>query len=139
MITTIMTIDESCAFDSVRHNILLEKMDLYNFSEQTIEWFQDYLRFRTQYVVVNTKPSRMTAISHGVPQGSVLGPVLYTLFINEMPELTKDYENCKRSEHNNTEKLFGLNCLCCGTVPSFADDATVVHSSNCQANKPSKT
>ena len=76
-ITMVMTIDQSAAFDMVSHQILLDKMYLYNFSDNTIKWFSSYLSGCSQYVTLEGKNSRMTKIISGVPQGSVLGPLMY--------------------------------------------------------------
>ena len=56
--------------------------------------------------------------------------MLYTIFTNELPELTKDDNNCNNTAHTDNKRLFGTNCTQCGTIPCYADDATVVHSSH---------
>ena len=89
-ITTITTINETCAFDCVDHETLLYKMRIYNFSDSTIKWFSNYLKFRSQFISIGAKNSSMRHIKSGVPQGSVLGPILYTIYINELPSLTND-------------------------------------------------
>ena len=81
-IATITTVDESCAFDCIVHNVLIEKVKIYNFGNDTIKWFTNYLRFRSQYVAIGSKSSSMKTVRTGVPQGLVLGPILYTLYIN---------------------------------------------------------
>ena len=137
MIATFMTIDESNAFESVDHRLLLEKMCLYNFEEHTVEWFKDYLKFRTSYVTINAKSSKMVALSQGVPQGSVLGPLLYTIFVNELPVIPKE-DDCKEHFHKNNDNMFGLNCEKCGTAPCYTDDASIVHVSRSRRTNQDK-
>ena len=137
MIATLMTIDESNAFESVCHKLLEEKMLLYNFEQSTVNWFRDYLNFRSSYVVINAKSSKMIANKQGVPQGSVLGPLLYTLFINELPDLTKE-DDCQEIVHAEVENLFGSNCRQCGSIPCYADDASVVCASKSRIKNQEK-
>ena len=138
MITTLLTIDESSAFDCVSYTILLEKMKLYKFSPETIKWMSSYLHGRSQFVSINGKHSKITTVHTGVPQGSVLGPLLYILYINELPEVVKDHQNCHRIEHEPHRELFGVNCETCGEVPCYADDATVVFSSHSRQKNQQK-
>ena len=136
-ISVLMTIDESCAFDCVNMELLLQKMELYNFTADTVDWFRDYLSFRSQFVTINTKDSVIKPVTIGVPQGSVLGPLLFTLFINELPELVKN-EECENHAHNQDEHLYGPNCELCGAIPCYADDATVVISSSTRTENQTK-
>ena len=75
-VSTIMAINQSAAFDSIEHKILLEKLKIYNFDEHTRNWVEDYLSNRTQYVMVGGVESAMKPVYQGIPQGSVLGPAL---------------------------------------------------------------
>lgn len=79
--------DFSKAFDCVNHNILINKLQYYGFRGTPLEWFKSYLGNRSQFVRVDTTMSSCMPIECGVPQGSVLGPILFLLFINDIANL----------------------------------------------------
>ena len=78
-------IDFRKAFDLVDHTLLLKKLKYYKISEETISWFSSYLLKRKQKVFVNNTLSDSEDIICGVPQGSILGPLLFLIFINDLP------------------------------------------------------
>ena len=98
-------LDLSKAFDTIDHNILLYKMDYYGFRGIVYEWFKNYLSNRKQYVNVNCSRSYLQNIICGVPQGSILGPLLFILYVNDI---------------TNTSDVLDFIL--------FADDTTIVYS-----------
>ena len=108
----VLYFDFSKAFDMVPHRRLLSKLESYKVSQQITDWVEAYLSNRKQRVLVNGTRSEWEAVSSGVPQGSVLGPVLFLIYINDLP---KEVKNCIRLFADDT-KLYrtvttDLDCL----------------------------
>jgi Reverse transcriptase (RNA-dependent DNA polymerase)/Endonuclease-reverse transcriptase len=101
-VTDIIYIDISKAFDTVSHSKLFDKLHSFNLSHRTIDWIMSFLNGRVQAVKCNNSISSSRPVSSGLVQGSVLGPILYVLFTNDLP----------------------ITCAPC-TVKMFADDIKI--------------
>ena len=100
-LTLTLFCDLSKAFDVINHKILLHKLNVYGLRGTINKWFANYLVDRSQYVNIDGNVSLSRKLDCGVPQGSILGPLLYLLYVNDI------YKSCN------------------GNILSFADDTTM--------------
>ena len=98
----ILVLDFSKAFDLVSHKKLLTKLDHYGVRGKTLNWLNGWISNRTQKVVIDGEFSPSIPVTSGVPQGTVLGPLMFLLYINDIGELI---------DNSTSIKLFADDCL----------------------------
>ena len=86
LLTGMILIDLKKAFNTINHEILFKKLKAKGFSEWCITWFQSYLSKRIFFISIENQLSDYGGISCGVPQGLILGPILFLIYVNVMPQ-----------------------------------------------------
>ena len=89
LVTGMILIDLQKAFDTINHGILLKKLSIIGFSDYSVKWFQSYLSNRKFTVNLENSFSEISSVSCGVSQGSILGPLLFLINVNDMPMAVK--------------------------------------------------
>ena len=111
LLTGMILIDLQKAFDTIDHGVLFEKMKYLHFSDNTITWFKSYLKDRMFKVSIDKALSDSGRQLCGVPQGSILGPLLFLLYINDMPQSVKcdlflyADDSCLVFQHKNVKEI----------------------------------
>jgi len=100
--TALILLDLSKAFDSISHTVLLHKLAAIGASPHTVQWFKSYLSNRTQSVRIESTLSDPLPITRGVPQGAILSPLLFCIFLNDLPSVAN---TCKMESYVDDTKV----------------------------------
>ena len=119
---TVIFLDIKKAFDTMNHDILLQKMRAYGISGPELEFFNSYLKNRVQYCSINSSTSGFKSINYGVPQGYILGPLLFLIYVNDLPNAVENVEITMFADDTSLSKAFqNTDELCMELIPAFAN------------------
>ena len=111
LFTGMILIDLQKAFDTIDHNILLEKLKAIGFCDDTVNWFHSYLTDQAFLVSIENKYSSISKISCSLPQRSILGPLLFLIYVSDMKQVVSSNlllyadDSCLVFQHNMSPKL----------------------------------
>ena len=115
----------------------MEKLSYYGLDQAAMAWIKSYLSHRSFYVAIGFTQSNIKSLIHGVPQGSMLGPLLYLIYINNFPSIL-ECDDCVEQLHTDRQEQYPTGCNHCGNFPIFADDGQyLVRSNSRNANQDS--
>ena len=104
--TDIIYLDFAKAFDKVNHSLLLDKISGFGIDGNLLKWFGNYLSDRRQQVTIPGSTSGVLPVLSGVPQGSILGPLLFLMFINDLPDSVMENSDAKMVLFADDSKIY---------------------------------
>ena len=127
-------IDLGKAFETIDHDILLQKLYAIGFSKHTVNWFQSYLPNRSFLVNLGNNFSQFASVSYSVPQGSILGPLLFLIYANDLSQAVKcdlflyADDSCLVCQHKDINKIKNqLNKDFCNMCDWFLNNKLTIH------------
>ena len=119
-INTTVLLDIKKAFDTIDHEILLTKLDYYGIKNDELHFLKSYLNKRQQSCKVNNHTSRLKEITLGVPQGSILGPLLFIVFMNDLPHCVENADVTMYSDDTSaTTAIRDLSDITSQVIPDL--------------------
>ena len=99
-------IDLSKAFDTVDHKILISKLKNYGVRGNNLKWFESYLNNRKQFTAYNNKYTSFETITCDVPQGSIFGPLLFLIYVNDLNQVSNILDRLMFADHTSHKNSF---------------------------------
>ena len=118
-------IDFSKAFDSIVHPLLLTKLQSIGINNKALDWFKDYLANRRQRVVIDGHVSSWSLVKQGVPQGSLLGPLLFSIYTNDLPSCVS---TSSINMYADDTALYAAHNNAIVAAKKVTDDLSAIHS-----------
>ena len=119
-----LLLDLRAGFDVINLKLLREKLRIYGFDQLSLQWFESYLSGRSQCVQIESRNSSFLETPWGVPQGSQISPLLFTIFIMELPEVIVETDNDTEDESHEEEDTLGEETDEDSMIVIYADDNT---------------
>ena len=106
---SVIFLDIKKAFDTVNHEVLLNKLNCYGVSDKELLFVSSYLQSRTQFCSINGYQSTPKKVIRGVPQGSILGPLLFIIYMNDLPAYVQDANITMYADNTSLDKAIGTS------------------------------